>query len=157
MSRTLSSASLAAVLAQETAEVFIRLITIDHPDLAAPIRVSSDAVDTVSNGNTYTAFPFELQLPDDSGDRPQTARLTIDNVSREIVQAIRSIQSPPSVTIEIVRAADPDTIEVSYTGFALRNVRYDAMVVSGDLTVDDFTTEPYPAGRFVPSLFPALF
>lgn len=157
MSREISGPSLSAVLAQETGEAFLVLLTLDHPDLGQPIRVTSGGANLASGGHQYIAYPFDLTLPDEVQDRPPRARLVIDNVTREIVQGLRAIQSPVSVTIEIVRAADPDTIEVSYGGFVLRSVAYDALTVAGELVVDDFATEPYPAGRFVPSLFPGLF
>ena len=157
MARTLSSGAVAALNAQETGEVFIVLLTIDHVDLAAPIRVSSDAVDTVSNAETYIAFPFELSLPTDLEDGPPRARLRIDNVDRQVVQAIRQINSPASVLIEIVRGADPDTVEASFPDFELREVSYSALFVEGDLVVEQFSAEPFPAKSFTPGDFPALY
>ena len=44
MSRDLSLTAKQAINAPETGEAFIILLTIDHPSLSAPIRVSSDAV-----------------------------------------------------------------------------------------------------------------
>jgi hypothetical protein len=81
----------------------------------------------------------------------------IDNIDRRIVQAVRSLTSAPAVLIEIVRAADPDTVEARFVDFKLANVTYDAQVVEGDLTVEDFTAEPFPSASFSPSLFPGLF
>ena len=101
MSRPVSLTFKQAVNAQETSEAFLILITIDHPDLSQPIRVTSDAVDTTSRSNLFVAFPFELTLPADSEDRPPRASLRIDNVDRQIVQAIRDITSAPSVLMEI--------------------------------------------------------
>jgi hypothetical protein len=73
------------------------------------------------------------------------------------VQAVRSLTSAPALLIEIVRAADPDTVEARFADFRLTNVTYDAHLVQGDLTVEDFTTEPFPAAVFSPGLFPGLF
>ena len=70
--------------------------------------------------------------------------------------AIRSISSAPAVKIEIIRAADPDTVELSLDGFTLRDVSWDAASVTGSLTLDDIATEPYPAGIFSPASFPGL-
>jgi len=156
MSRTLTLAAKQALAASETADAFLILLTIDHPDLAQPIRVTSDGVNTVSRGNTFIAFPFALILPDDSHDRPPRARLAIDNVDRRIVEAIRSIGSAPTVLMEIVRAADPDTVEASFVEFRLTNTRYDELVVEGDLTLESFVAEPYPATIFSPADFTAL-
>jgi hypothetical protein len=157
MSRALTAAVRRALFAPETEEAFLILLTLSHPGLAAPLRVTSDAVDTDSRGETFAACPFDLALPDDSDARAPRARLSVDNVDRAIVQAVRSLESPPAVLIEIVRAAAPDTVEARFADFRLVNVTYDAHLVQGDLCVEDFTTEPFPAAIFSPSLFPGLF
>lgn len=143
--------------ARETDEAFILLLTLSHADLAEPIRVCSDSADVVSGGDTFTAFPFELLPPNDSDDSPPQASLKIDNVDRSIVQAIRTITSPPTLLMEIVLASDPDTIEVTWNDFTLVDVEYDALVVAGNLVQEDFTVEPYPALTMNPADFPAIF
>lgn len=158
MPRTVSSEMLQAMYAQETGEAILCLITVDHDDLAAPIRVTSDAVDTESNGHTFIAYPFQVVLPDEpEDDRAPLAKLTISNVDREILAALRAISSPASVTMEIVRGSDPDTVEVSFPDFKMRAVPYTALTVSAELMLDDYTTEPWPADTYVPSTHPALF
>lgn len=157
MSRTLTQATRQAVFASQTGEAFLCLVTIDHPELAQPVRVSSDAVDTASRGDTFTAMPFQIALPEDSDARPPRAKLKIDNVSRKIVETLRSISSAPTVLIELVRGADPDTVEASFPDFKLREGRYDVLTVEGDLDLEDYLTEPYPAGVFSPAHFRGLF
>ena len=146
-----------AVNAQETTEAFIVLLTIDHNDLATPIRLTSDGVNTTSMGNTYLSYPFEISLPEDDGLSPPVARLTIDNVSREIGQVIKAISTPPDVTIEIVLSSDFDTVEASFPFFQLTDVDYDALTVTGALTIQNLSMEPYPAESFTPSSHPGLF
>lgn len=138
-------------------EAFLILLTIAHPDLETPIRVSSDSLDTQSRGNDFIAFPFELSLPDDEDNRSPRARLVIDNIDRTVLKTVRQLTSSPTVLIEIVRAAEPDTVEARFEDFRFVNISYDSRVVEGDLTIEDFTTEPYPAASFSPSFFPALF
>ena len=157
MSRNISSLTAQSIYSQESGDAFLILLTIDHANLTAPIRVSSDAIDTISNGNNFTAFPFDITLPDDQENSSPRAKLVIDNIDRQVVSAVRSIDSAANVLIEIVRAADPNTIEAQFIDFKLTNVSYDAQKVEGDLTIEDFTAEPFPAASFSPSLFPALF
>jgi len=128
-----------------------------NPALATPICVTSDEVTTVSNGVSFVPFPFDLVLPNDMDSKSYRAKLVIDNIDRSIVQAVRSLTTAPSVQIQIVRAATPDVIEVQFVDFNLTNVTYDAYRVQGDLTVEDFTAEPFPAAIFSPGLFPGLF
>jgi len=154
---TVSNTFKTEVFKQETSECFILLVTIDHADLSVPIRVSSDGVDTISRSNTFVSFPFDITLPTDSDEGPPTAKLVIDNVDRQIVQAVRSISSAPSVLMELVLASDLETVEIDWPDFELINVDYDALTVSGVLTQERFTAEPYPSVKFTPGNFPGLF
>lgn len=149
--------SKAALFDPESGEVFLALLTIDHDDLSQPIRVVNNNEDITSRGNEFIAFPFGFTLPDDQEDAPPRWGLQISNVSREIGQTIRQIAGPPSITLEIIRAAAPDTVEMSFPGFLLRDVRYDAQQVTGTLAVEDLTREPFPARTFTPATFPAVF
>jgi hypothetical protein len=157
VSRSTSTTFREAVFSQETSEVFIVLITIDHDDLAAPIRVCSNSVDIVSRGNTYIAYPFEITLPDDSDEKISAGSITIDNVSGEIAKGVRLLQTPPTVSIEVVLASSPDTVEASFTNFELINVQYDANTIRGNLSIQNFMTEPYPGGIMGPSNFRGIF
>lgn len=165
MSRSSSSSMKEEVFGQTTGEVYATLITLDHDDLDEPLRLASDLKDTLSNGSKgiisqtreFIFFPFELIPPGEDGERVPTGKLRMDNVSREIILAVREISSPVDVTIEIVRVSDPDTIEVLISGFQLRNIRGDALTVEGELSTTQFDLEPFPSGRFTASSFPGLF
>ena len=143
--------------AESTGEVWLPLLTLSHPALPDDIRVVYNTEPVTSRGEIFLDFPFDVRLPSQQDDAPSRARITIDNVSREIGQAIRQITTPLDVLIEIIRAADPDTVEKQWPNFTMRNVRWDAGQVSGDLVLEDFTEEPYPAGRFTPASFPGLY
>jgi len=157
MSRNISSITRQSLYSSESGDAFLILLTIDHMSMATPIRVSSDAVDTMSRGNNFISFPFDLTLPDDQDNAAPHARLVIDNIDRQIITAMRSISTAASVLIEIIRAADTDTVEAQFVDFKLTDISYDAQKIEGNLTIEDFTAEPFPAASFSPSLFPALF
>lgn len=157
MSREVSLATRQALYDQETGESFLLLVTVDHPDLPEPIRVTSDKADTESRGEIYQAAAFELTLPDDNEDRGPRALIRIGNVDREIVRTLRAIATPPTVTIEVVPGSDPDTVEAAFPDFRLSDATYDALIVEGELTLDEFLGEPFPSGRFDPARFPGLF
>jgi hypothetical protein len=157
MSRTISAAAKAAAFAQQTDQVYLALLVIEHDDLSAPIRVVNNAADVVSGGETYTAFPFDITLPSDADDSIPHATLTISNVDRTVTEAIRTISGAPTVTISVVLAASPDTIEVGPYEMTLRNVSWDANTVSGALASEDVLNEPFPGEFMVPDTFPGLF
>ncbi len=132
------------------------LLTISHPSLSEDICVVNNKLAITSNGQEYIAFPFDITLPDSKEDSQPSAKLTICNVSREIGQAIRSISTPPSVTITIVRQDTPDVIEAQFVGMRLNNVKYDMMTVTADLEFEDLTREEYPSLKFSPSIFKGI-
>ncbi len=157
MSRNISLNAKKALFASEMSEVFLVLLTIDHISLANPIRVCNNVKNIASRGAEFIAFPFHLNLPSEDEDRPQRAKLVIDNIDRLIVKTIRELSTPPNVLIEIIRAEDPDVVEASFPDFSFTNIRYDANIVEGDLTIESFVSEPYPFGTFNPSYFPGIF
>jgi len=146
-----------AVFAQETDDVVLVLLTIAHADISPSIRVVNNNENITSNGNLFTAFPFEIELPDNKELGVPRARLTIDNVSREIAEAIRTITTSATVTIEVIRAEAPDTVEITWSALTLKNVKWDMYKVSGDLVFEELELEPFPIGQFSPANFPGLF
>lgn len=156
--RSVSLPFLQAVFAQQTGEVPIVLVTIEHADLPAPVRVVNYDENVVSNGETFVAYPFKLTLPTDPEQGPPRATVQIDNVHRDIVASIRNASGgAPTVTLAVALASSPDTIEASFSGFDLKNITYDALTIEGELTLDSLGGEPYPAGRFRPGAFSGLF
>lgn len=153
--RTLSTAATQSLADEDTGEVWLVLLSLSHPDLGEPLRVVNNTEDIVSGGHTFYALPFDLELPDD-GPEPGVARLRIDNVSREIVTLVRSIVAPPTVTIDVVLADQPDTSELTITHLTLREVRYSAAHVMGTLYFEDVATEAV-AELITPARFPGLF
>lgn len=157
MSRDTSLTFREAVFASETSEAFLMLLTIDHETLSEPLRFSSDSVDTTSRGETYLAFPFQLTLPVNDSDRIPYVNLTIDNIHRTIVQTIRELTSPPTLTIEIVLGSTPDVVEAIFPEFILRDVSYDKLVIQGNLSIESLEIEPFPAETYNTINFPGLF
>lgn len=157
MARTLSSPAQRAAYAQETGEVFLVLLTINHATLPAPIRVVNDTQNIVSGGNTYLGFNFTIVLPDEREDQPPRSRVVIDCIDRSIIAALRPLTSPPTLDIQVVLASSPNTIEASFTGFSLRQINYDAMQIEGELTMEEITMEPFPEGSMTPQDFPGLY
>lgn len=156
MARTLSSVALASIHAQETGEVWLVLVTISHSTLATPIRVVANNEDITSRGNLFQAFPFDIVLPGQDADGPPRATLRFDNVDRTAVNAIRGLTSAPDVLLEVVLASNPDLVEISFPGLSLRNVRFDALQVEGELFFESIFNEPVTL-TMTPSRFPGLF
>lgn len=155
--RSLTLATRAALAAQETDDVFLILVALTHETMS-PQYFVNNTTDIVSQGIHYQAFPVDVLLPDDRDDEISRVRLTIDNIDRRVVEAVRSISSPARITISVIRAAEPDVIIDGPIACILRNVSIDALVISGDLWPhDDIQNEPIPQHAFTPANFPGMF
>lgn len=155
--RDLSTSARIAINSQETEEVFLLLLTVDHSTLENPLYFVQNNENIVSRGNTHIAYPFEINLPDSIGDSLPQVTLSIDNVSREIVDAVRNMDDAPSISLEVVLASSPDTVEVGPFPLTVKTVDYDAMKVEFLLTFEESLLDGFPAQRFTPDLYPGLF
>lgn len=154
---TISTTFKESFFAQQTGECPLFLLTLEHDDLEGPVRLVNNQEAITSRGNEYSPCAFEITLPDDKAEELPKLRLTIDNVAREIVQTVRDLASAPTVTIEIVLASDPDTVEATAANATLETAEYDALSVVGTFGWDDLLAEPFPSGTFDPLTHPGLF
>jgi hypothetical protein len=153
----LSSSGLEAVFAQETSAEFVTLLTFTHASLGIPVRVCSGGENTVSRGETYQFFPFDVVRASNVPDAPPQARLVIDNVDRRFVETIRSLAGDLEVAIELVLRSQPSTVEEGPIHLVLRDVSYDELRIEGELHPEPVLSEPCPPDRYTPSRNPALF
>ena len=95
----------------------ILLITLTHPTLSEPVRVSSDPTQflqldpetqepvygTVSGGEQFFAYPFAFTLPDqpESADSTVKASFRVDNVTRQYTAIIRNMLSAPELVLRV--------------------------------------------------------
>jgi len=156
MSRSTTTALRSAVFAEETAEVFLFLITLSHTDITTLYFVNNYK-DVTSNGNAHVAFPFQITMPSETEDQLPRVQLNIDNVDRSIIDEIRTLTGPPTLTLSVVLASDPDTIEAGPFEMSLQNVLYNTLTITGNLAGDDILNEPYPGEAYTPQNFPGLF
>jgi len=152
--------------APQSTDVLCILVTIEHDDLSETLyfvqdevrpETSGDNAGITSNGNFHIAFPFRITLPNDRDQEVPRSTLRIDNVSREIIDSIRSISSSPTISINIARQSDPDTIERGPIVMTLEDVIYNAIVIQGNLGAELFLDTQYPYQKFTPNTAPGLF
>lgn len=156
MSRTIPPISLAELLAQETSAAFIGLVEIilQHNP---PVYFTTDSVDTFDGINTYIPFPFDLILPFNVEGQVSQGQLTIDNVSRTLVDEVRAQTQPFKVNLKIVSSIN-GVVETmtKFVEYEMRQVTYDATKISGALTIESFLNEPVGV-LMTGSNFPGLF
>ena len=146
-----------AAFAHETSEVLLTILELVSVDLAVPLRVVNNSEDIVHLGDTYQAFPFFVKKPTNLPNEMPRAELSICNVDQQIVEAVRDVDTPLTVTITQILASSLNTIEDGPYTLVLRDVAYNYGVVSGSLEVDDILNEPYPADTYDPVVAPGLF
>lgn len=157
MSRSLSTAARAALYGPQTAEVFLHLLEIDHADLVTPIRLVDNTEDIVSNGDTYTAFPFSVSLPPDQEGELPRVQLVVDNVTQLLIAEVRSIATAFTVSLSVVMASDPDTVEAGPWAFEAKSVEYDVQRLTFTLAYESLLQEPFPYPIYSPVDYPGLF
>lgn len=131
-----------------TGQAYLILVTVDHADLAAPLRFTSDGVATTSNGEIFTPLAFRAVLPDRTQGRAPQATLRLDNVNKTLLEALRGLQTAPTVDLQVVRASDPDTVEDEYLGMTVTGTDDDPAFI--DLTL---ALENLAEARFPPRVF----
>lgn len=153
----LTAAATAALMAHQTGDALIALLTLDHADLADPLRVARNTVDVVSRGETYAARAFAVTLPQDDGETLATVRLTLDNVDRAFTEAVRTIDSPLDATIELVLASAPDTVEAGPWIFSARNAGWNASQIEFELGHEDVLNREHLPVALDPWHAPAMY
>jgi hypothetical protein len=150
-------------------------ITIDHADLAEPIRAVSDTLTVdgepgryLLGGHEYVCCPFRL-VPLTDGEEAPRASIELPNVERVIGDTIRRLSTAPRFEIRLYDAADWDRdthprqpLDEPFCEFEARHLRLvdakvDAMSVSAGIASWDYSQEPWPSIRAVQGLLPALF
>jgi hypothetical protein len=150
---------------ERTTELEVLLVTIDHPDLASPIYLSSDPTErlstdplvygTISNAIEYQFVLMGAVLPDDrKGSSPRTA-ITFDNIEATFVELARSFTEPATVDLAVVFASAPDLVTQSYTGLRMTRVTYDESSMTFDISREPYLNEPFGA-RQTKNFFPGL-
>lgn len=157
--RNVSSAVRRAVYAQESDQVFVPLVKIDHADMAQPLYIVGDTKEIERDSIVYAPAPFSYELPDDEDGKLQSVKIRIENVSRVLIEIIRSIQDAPDVTFEIVRAADPTDVVAGPFELRLDGVSYNAITIEGELGRRARLDVEFPRSdyAYIPPNYPGLF
>ncbi|MEJ7807148.1 MAG: DUF1833 family protein [Telluria sp.] len=155
--RQLSGPAIRAVLSRETESVFVPLLKISHPDIQT-ILICGDTAQVVRSDGTYLPFPFEFVLPPDADGELPRAGLRIDNVTKEIVKAIRTLTGRPKVTFLLVLADSPEVVEYGPAEFLLGSAEWDALQIMGTLAYqEDLFLQQIPGQTYTPASSPGLF
>lgn len=110
----------------------------------------------IADRTEWIAFPFQIDLPGEDAETPSVARLRIDNVDRQIVEALRGLPGAPTADIEVVLASQPDVVEIGFYDLTIRAADYDALYVEAQMTFEQIFSEPQSV-EMTPARFPGMF
>lgn len=159
-----STAFKAGLNAQEMTLAYRLIITLDHTDLGAPIRLVDGPEDISHDSNTYLACGFQLVKPEQREEGFRNGRITLNNVDGVVTAAIRSL--PSDITIDVRRvsatnlgASPPeyDTIEGGTTRYYLLKADLDDKRAQLSIGFKDTTLRRFPDARFNPTDFQGLY
>lgn len=160
--------------AAKTDEVEIVLIHITHPDLAAPIRLSTDPTERLSSdpllyGTRSTwlesdpltePFLFVLasaEIPGDLEDAPAAATIVLDTIGPDTTALLRSFNDRPHVNLAVVLRSSPDLAEVEFRGMVMLGSEGAVGEVTLSISRAPIEDETVPMDRFTKDRFPGLF
>lgn len=135
------------------------LLEFRDPDNNIVLRAVNNLEDVTSRGNLYTAFPFDLTLPPDDGQRPQSIQLQFANVGQELMELVRAYApgNNPTVKLELVVSDKPDIVEKTVDFMELANVTYDALTITFELASSSIFARKTITATYNQIEFPGLF
>ena len=123
MPRALTASFRRQVNAQYSGDVVLLFAEVSHPDLAVPVRIVSDTVSYVWNGNTWTGVMFDFQILSDGEGVPE-AKVTIPNVDATLGIALAGMSRPPSFRFWILSSADFNLASTPRTPIGTPDIEY---------------------------------
>lgn len=166
MARVFSATAVNSQNDEESDQVWLVLVTLNHPSLTQPIYIANNTENVISQGITYLPIPCDIELPTEDGDNPGAASIKVDNIDPVIVNTIRNASNardpsqatPPyiSVNFKVILASNTNQVELEFDGLRIIDTDWDATSVTGKLAFENIQTEPV-AETITPSRFSGLF
>lgn len=173
-------ASLEEVVSQDAP---ITLITIRHPLLDAPLRLSTAPTVRVSteplryavlsrmlapditstdvfNLETAAQFDFvlmEATLPEDREEGFPTTEITFENVESSMVGEARKLKTPATIDFAVVLADSADYVDFAWTGLYSVGADWDESTITIGVSRENYMGLSYPFGRMTRNYFPGLY
>lgn len=156
--RSISTAAKKEVFASQSGAAFLSILKIAHSSITTIYLVNNNE-DIVYDGNTYEAYAFKFTPPSDKEGGKQSAQLILPNIDREILAIIRGISTPLTVSAAIIMVLPDNTVskEAGWWEFELKNISYDAMTISGDLSFSFELNNNVSMIKYNNLTFPAIY
>ncbi|MGP1664445.1 MAG: DUF1833 family protein [Rhodanobacter sp.] len=154
----ISPAAFQALLAQQTSEVLLSFIRVEHPSLPAPRRLVCNTQPITRLDGVYQPYAFNAPSPAQKEDRVAQTTITVDNTDLELGAILRTLVGMPTVTLFTALASQPNVIEEGPYVFSLTGMQGDMNTISGQLGYDtSIWDQNFPAQTYMPSNSQGLF
>ena len=154
---TLTAQMLTEIYGQQSGDAFLTLLTITHDTLPTPIRLVNNTEQIISNGQTYSAFPFKIVLPVDDGESLREVALELDNTSLELINLLRTVTDPLDVNLKMILASIPNDTQYELGELKIGSITFDKSNITAKLYQDNFMSSGLTSERYTPQNFPGLF
>lgn len=135
---------------------WLGFLSVSHPSLLAPIRIVSDKADYQWRGQLWQGLPFEPRIVADGENLPRLD-IVMQNVDRAIGEALRRTSARARVSLWLLTSREFDLTVLprvpkagvsprplySHQGFELQDVDVNALQVTGELVLRDYSQEPF--------------
>lgn len=170
--RVVSFNKRAQIDADSSDEIEVVLVKIEHKLLDAPLRLSSDNTERLSeeplvygtrstwlteDGSPFLFIMLGAQIPDEQDDAPAAASLVIANLDSDIAEALMSTTVRATVSIALVYASAPNLVQQEFLDLKLVSAEGDADQISLSMSREPITSERYPTARMTKERFPGLY
>lgn len=165
MSRNLPLAVVNAMADENTDAQILRLLRVY--DAQATFRVVDDTASIVGpDGETYSPFPFEINLPDDSGAEVPVIDVQVFDLTQEIVAEVvrvaglhNGLQADFFVVQRGVTKTGSTAHEplVEYVGYEVMEATNNETTLQFTMSLRAILDQPLAKHTFSPGAFPGLF
>jgi hypothetical protein len=123
------------------------LVKIEHPDLENPIYLTDNNKSIDYEGNAYIPTTMTAKLPENSSETNANATITLSAIDQRMTELVRSISTPPTLTIIACYYSNGIISKLDGYQFSLTNITIDAISMTADL-INDFALEySFPNGE----------
>lgn len=133
------------------------LLKLEHPAMETAYVVN-DTRDWTISGVTWVGIGFRFKLPNSVAGEAPRARVEIDNVGRELTEALEAL--PPGATLTatflLVSRATPSVVEFEFSA-PFSGVSITVPLVTATIGNDDALRSPAVKMRFDQTNSPGLF
>ncbi|KMK68587.1 hypothetical protein [Puniceibacterium sp. IMCC21224] len=159
--------------AQGSGQIHVALFEISHPSLDAPIRLSTDNTERLSDeprmygtrsswrGANPLTEPYHwvvasALLPSDLEDAPSSAAIVLEDLDGEMARLMRSFGDMAFVRMADVLASSPNEIEAEWSDMTIQSSSMSSGEVTLALGREEIEQELFPSPRMSRTRFPGL-